>query len=223
MTFVQEFGPALMGLDTVGMDAPTTETIVLTREVEGYSLTPAGYDILENAVDAGLIIVPDEQISDDEQGEAPAPNPGEVSGEAGPFTPDTKPKADWVLEKIADLRARAARIREHGEAMAREHDREAEHLEWKYGAALQDLARRELEGARKKSLTLYHGVIGFRTKPAGVAITDDVAALSWARENCPAVVVERLDKKALGDALKGAGEVVPFAQFTPAEEVFYIR
>ncbi|MBV9851039.1 MAG: host-nuclease inhibitor Gam family protein [Armatimonadetes bacterium] len=199
------------------------------REEPCCLITEVGLDALQNA-----LIVPDEigpeaddpDMAEDPKDGAECPcGDSEAQSGASPevFVPDTRPKADWVLGKIADARARAARIREHAERMAAECEREAEHWQWKYGPALQDFARRELANGRKKSLTLYNGVIGFRTRPAGVAVTDDAAALSWARENAPAAVVERLDRRALGEALTQSGEVVPFAQFTPSEEVFYIK
>jgi hypothetical protein len=173
----------------------------------------------------GATIVPDD-AEQGEQGEDLVLTSGEESA-APCFVPDTKEKADWVLGKIADARARAARIRENAERMARQAEGEAEHLEWKYGAALQDLARRELAYGKRKSLSLYHGTLGFRTRPAGVTVTDEADALVWAQLNAPEALTTRLDRKALREALEGllaaTGEVVPFAQFTPEEEVFYIR
>ena len=49
------------------------------------------------------------------------------------------------------------------------------------------------------------------------------AALAWARENLPAAVVERLDRKALAERLLDTGEALPFAALEPSEEVFYIK
>ncbi len=63
----------------------------------------------------------------------------------------------------------------------------------------------------------------YRTKPAGVCVTDPLAALEWAKENLPGAVTLALDKKALSEALCASGEAVGFAAFQPAEEVFYIR
>ena len=74
------------------------------------------------------------------------------------FSPDTPEKADWVLGRIADARARAARIRENMELMAREAEREADFFEWKYGPALQAFLRAVLgEGGRRKSVRLPNG------------------------------------------------------------------
>lgn len=139
------------------------------------------------------------------------------------FTPDTTDKADWVLCKIADARGRAARIRENMELMAREADRDAEHLEWRFGAALQAFARKETEAGRKKSVRLPNGLLGFKTKPGGVSINDTGAALAWAKQNLPDAVVETLDRKALTAALLETGEAVEFAAFVPAEETFFIK
>ena len=148
--------------------------------------------------------------------DAPAPD-------TAAFVPTDAEGVDWVLGKMADARARAARIRENAELMARAEERKAEALEWKYGAALQSWLRAELEGGKKKSVRLYHGVVGYRTKPAGVTVTDPAAALSWAQENLPAAVTLTLDKKALAEALLATGEALDFAKLNPAEDVFFIR
>jgi phage host-nuclease inhibitor protein Gam len=167
-----------------------------------YLVTDAGMDALRDAH-----IVPD-----GERGEQP-----------DAFTPDTADKVDWVLGRIADARARAARLRENMELMAREAEREAAFFEWKYGPALQAFARAQTEGTRRKSLRLPNGVLGYRTRPAGVSVTDDAAALAWAKSHLPAAVAERLDRKALADALLASGEVVGFAALMPAEEIFFIK
>jgi len=143
--------------------------------------------------------------------------------EGEPFVPDTADKIDWVLGKIADARTRAARVRENMELIAREHEREAEHLEWKFGVALHSWLRTELEGSKKKSRRFSNGVLGYRTRPAAVTLTDPAAALCWARESLPGAIVETLDRKALTTALMETGAAVPFASFQPAEDVFYLK
>ena len=153
--------------------------------------------------------------------DAPAADPNNPDPCA--FVPTDENGVNWVLGKIADARARAARIRENAELMARAEERKAEALEWKFGPALQTFLRAELAGGKKKSVRLLHGVLGYRTKPAGVSVTDDAAALAWAREFLPEAVAVRLDKKALADALLTNGESVDFATLNPAEETFYIK
>ncbi len=139
------------------------------------------------------------------------------------FCPTDAGGVDWVLKKMNAARAEAALIRGNAELMARACERQAEHLEWKYGAALQAWLRAELAGGTKKSKRLFHGVLGYRQKPAAVHVTDTAAALGWAKENLPDAIIEGLDKKALSAALLDTGVAVPFAAFQPAEDVFYIK
>ena len=141
------------------------------------------------------------------------------------FCPTDAAGVDWVLGKIAAARGEAKLIRENMEAMARACERRAEHLEWKYGAALQTYLQAELVGGKGngKSKRLPHGVIGYRTRPAGVCLTDPAAALVWAKENLPAAVTEAVDRKALAARLLDTGEVLAFAALQPAEEVFYVK
>lgn len=159
------------------------------------------------------------------QGYVDTQNEAEAAAESitESFTPDTADKVNWVLGKIADRRARAARIRENAELMARSEEREADSLEWRFGPALQAFARQELEGSKRKSIRLYNGVIGFRLRPASVNVTEPGAALSWAKDNLPDAVTEALDKRAFSAVLLATGEALPFAQLIPAEEVFYIK
>ena len=155
--------------------------------------------------------------------DAPSPDRGEDGGGGEEFIPTDAAGVDWVLRKMADARTRASRIRENAEKMARAEERDAEFLEWHYGAALQAYVRAELAGGKKRSVRLYHGQLGFRTKPAGVCVTNPAAALAWAKEHLPAAVAEKLDKAALAEKLLETGEAPDFAQLVPAEDIFYIK
>ncbi len=139
------------------------------------------------------------------------------------FCPTDAAGVDWVLGKVAAARAEALLIRTNMEAMARACERKAEALEWKYGGAIQTYLQAETEGGKKKSVRLPHGVIGYRTKPAGVQVTDPAALLAWTKANFPAAVVEALDKKVLATWLLESGEAADGARLSPAEEVFYIK
>ncbi len=153
--------------------------------------------------------------------DAPAPYPEGINAEA--FCPTDAAGVDWVLKKIAAACAEAKLIRENMEAMARAIERSADALEWKYGGAIQHFLEAQTEGGKKKSIRLPHGVIGYRTRPAGLSVTDPAAALEWAKENLPDAVTLHLDKKALAERLLDTGEALPFAALQPAEEVFYIK
>lgn len=184
-------------------------TLTATEETT-YTLTSAGLAALDAEVTVNESM---------ERGDAPAG----TEAASDTFYPDTAEKVDWVLSKIAGHRAAATRIWENAELMAREADRAAEGLEWQYGPALQAFCRKETEGGRKKSVRLFHGVLGYRTKPARITVGDETAAIAWAKSNLPLAVMEKLDTKALADALLSRGEVVGFAVMQQAEEVFYIK
>lgn len=139
------------------------------------------------------------------------------------FTPRTASGVDWVLGAIADHKARAARIRANGEAMARAQDQEAAFLEMRYGAAIQEFVRNDIAGTRRKSTKLYNGVIGFKQRPAHVEISDANKALAHAKEHVPEAVVERLDRRTFDKALMETGEVLDFAALVPAADEFYIK
>jgi len=207
-------------MQTLTPDPITKEEIT---EDSAFSLTPAGLAALEG-------YAPDMTKGTHAAVEAPETAPGRENEalenealqaqDAEAFYPDTADKVDWVLSKIADARARAARIRENAELMAKEADRQAEGLLWQFGPALQDFARRELTG-KKKSIRLYHGVLGYRTKTASLTITNEPEARAWAEANCPTAL--RVDSRALAARLMETGEVIDGAQLVPAEEVFYVK
>ena len=139
------------------------------------------------------------------------------------FCPTDAGGVDWVLKKIAAARGEALLIRTNMEAMAKACERQAEMLEWRYRGNLQTWLEGELQGGKGKSKRLPHGVLGYRTKPAGVSVTDPAALLAWARENLPAAVTEALDRKALVARLMETGEAADGARLVPEEQVFYLK
>lgn len=184
-----------------------------------YTITPAGLAALEQSEFEGYAPCPDNDAPEAPETLCEAP-----TGENGPsdtFTPDTADKVDWVLGKIADARARALRVRENAERIARQHEAEAEGMEWRFGVALQAFARQETEGSRRRSVRLLNGVVGFRTRPASVTITNEPEARAWVEANLPQAL--RLDVRALSARLLQTGEAVDGTQLVPAQETFYIK
>ena len=146
------------------------------------------------------------------------------------FVPTDAAGVDWVLAKMAAARAAAKLIREQGEAMAREEERKAEALAWKFGPAIQTWANNELLGedghykkGNAKSKKLWHGIVGYKQKPAGVDITDPAAVLAHVKENLTEAYREGVDKAALTKYLLETGEVLDGVTFRPAEDEFYIK
>ena len=165
------------------------------------------------------------EITETLTNEAQAVLLADAPGGPAAFVPTDEAGVDWFLKKRAALRTEARLIRENGEKMARQLERDADFLEWKFGAPVQTWLREVLAAGKRrgKSKTLLHGTVGFRTEPARVEFLDTGAAMAYAREHYPDTVVETLDRKALGKRLVQTGEATDFATLVPAEEVFYIK
>jgi hypothetical protein len=91
--------------------------------------------------------------------------------------------ASWVVRKIVEARLRAARVQEQLEAELRECRREEKWFLERFGPQLQQFAAQKLEGAKRKSLRLADGTLGFRTTPARLDVEDEKQLLEWARVN----------------------------------------
>lgn len=77
---------------------------------------------------------------------------------------------------------------------------------------------------KAKSRNLPRGVVGFRTNPERIAVTDDAAALSWAKaKGLPTNVEERVGVAVLAKAWKESGkrDLPAGCTVVPAEETFY--
>ena len=107
------------------------------------------------------------------------------AADAAAFVPTDAAGADWGAGEMADARSRAARIRENAEKMARAEERKAEHLNGSTARPLQAWLRNELAGGTRKSKRLFHGVLGFRAKPAAAVITDEAPRSPGRKWNCP--------------------------------------
>lgn len=112
-----------------------------------------------------------------------------------PFRVTDRDSAEWVLRHIfeAETEAEAKRHRldvlvENARAEIRRLEREAKWFEHRFGGELEEWARRELEGARTKSVQTPWGRVGFRRKPGRTIVHDDeIAAVSILGEDHPAV------------------------------------
>ena len=86
------------------------------------------------------------------------------------------------------------------------------------------------EGNRRKSVRFLQGTCAFRYNAPAVKIKDAAAALSWAKENAPALVavetVERLDADAFRDAAEQRraqdGELLPGVEYSEGGDAFSI-
>lgn len=121
---------------------------------------------------------------------------GEIVGEEKPeFRVTDEASAEWVLEKILNAEADAAReqiklnaVKERLEANIKASKARAEFFTTKYANDLEDFARTQLEGAKTRTLKLTWGSLSFRTTKGGLRVADPEKALAWAKDNAPEAV-----------------------------------
>lgn len=152
--------------------------------------------------------------------------------EAPSFTIDTREKADWLLRKLASIEAEEKLVEAQAQRMLEQLRSDRESLLGRFGAELESFTRGETEGGRRKSLTLFHGTVGFRTVPARLVVESQEDAMQTARLLAPEAITsvpaqERLDTKTFTDkaraALETTGEVWPGLKLTETEERFTIK
>jgi phage host-nuclease inhibitor protein Gam len=138
--------------------------------------------------------------------------------------------AEWLLRKLANNAADKVRVTAQAQDIITALEADSADLMFKYGAALAHYCREKLaaEGNRRKSVRFLQGTCAFRYNAPAVKIKDPGAALSWAKENAPALVavesVERLDADGFRDAAERirakVGELLPGVEYSEAGDSF---
>lgn len=116
---------------------------------------------------------------------------GEVVGlEKGEFHVTDEASADWVLEKMMDAQANAARVQIKRKALLENLDEQERHykrtydfLNYRFGRELAEFARRRLEEtkAKTKVVKLSFGRLSFRTVRGGLRVADPEKAIQEGR------------------------------------------
>jgi phage host-nuclease inhibitor protein Gam len=148
------------------------------------------------------------------------------------FTIDSREKAEWALNKIAQKDARIA-----------ESERIAEQLIARIRARVADITRSDRESRERlvqmlhpwgaveiaiakagkaRSVKLIGGTIGFRQSPARLEVTDEAAAIAALPAECVRVKKE-VDKTAVKELIEKSGEVPPGVALVPGEVTFYVK
>jgi len=156
--------------------------------------------------------------------------------------------AEWVLEKLhaldgetAGLQMRLQAVQEQIGAMVREKQNRRNWMQMRFGAELEEFARKQLEGKKSRSLKLLWGTLAFRTTNARIALREGVEAkqslakgsvlprlplISWALKNAPEAVkaTEEFQISQLPEGMKVIGNLPEeFFQEVPVGENFSIK
>lgn len=155
----------------------------------------------------------------------------EIAGEvvSKEFHIDSRSSADWLLRKLALLEMEEKLIKEQTKGMLELLQRDRQRLTARFGAELEHWAATELATARRKSLTLPHGTIGFRTVNGRLKVSDPASALAYALMCGKA---DQLTKRELlaeqyrewaQSQLDTEGELLPGVEMTDTRESFSIK
>ena len=155
----------------------------------------------------------------------------QANGDMERFTIDTPEKADWLLRKLAGIDAEKATVQAMAAQRTQELDADRNALLSRFGAELEAWAREEATARRRKTVTLLHGAISFRTVPAKLIVESEADAITTARAVAPETVTqettERFDKAAfLAHAkahLESTGEILPGLTQSEERESFSIK
>lgn len=135
--------------------------------------------------------------------------------------------ANWVVRKIVEARAYADRVRKWAALELRRAEREEEFFFRRFGVELEAWSKAEVSktSGHRKSLCLPSGVVGFRTAPVSLVVTDEQQLLDWAERHLrEAVEVRRLLlKSVVMNHIRTTGECPLGAEVGGGEERFYIR
>lgn len=158
-----------------------------------------------------------------EASENPAP------AETQEFRIDCKDKVEWALRKIGAWEDEIARVKAQSTAIITRLENERQRFLARFEADLEQYARQELEGSKRRSYDTMYGTMAFRKVPGGMIVSDKEKAIEAMRQVCPAAIVTelRLDSKSALEVAKqrmeGTGEILSGFDMRPERESFSIR
>lgn len=143
------------------------------------------------------------------------------------FRIDSKEAANWVVRKINEARAYARRCDEWCEREKARAAKTEEFLLRRLGRELEDWAKGEIaeQGARRKSVHLPAGAVGFRRQPPRLVVDDDSAVFAWCKLHHPELLVvrEHVSKDALNKHITTTGELPDVGvHLEPEHERFFV-
>jgi len=143
------------------------------------------------------------------------------------FTVHDEASANWVVRKIIEARAYAARVKAWAKYETCRARREERFFLQRFGNELDGWIRSQLaaEGGKRESVGLPAGTVGYRVVPAKLILDDKNAAIEWAKLHCPHAVVtsNRLLRQPLNEHLAQTGELPPGVRLDPEHSRFYIK
>jgi phage host-nuclease inhibitor protein Gam len=149
---------------------------------------------------------------------------------------ENKPTADWIMRRLAALRAEEASIDAQAAATIKRVEERAAQLKMRiergigfFTFHLQSYCEREkaalLGGGKKKSADLLHGRIGWRSVGGKLKVVDKDALLAWLETQPAELGLYRVklepEMRAIQDRFRADGVIPPGCEYQPQEDHFY--
>lgn len=143
------------------------------------------------------------------------------------FSVHDEKTAAWVVRKVVEERMHRQRVEQWRDHEVTCSQRREAFLLHRFGEQLMHWTRRQLDqqhGSRR-SLHLPSGIVGFRTEPTKVLVTDERQLVAWCQEHLPSAVkvVRSILKTEISTYIKQSGECPDGAEFGGGGEKFYIK
>lgn len=116
--------------------------------------------------------------------------------------PDEDWLGDWLTRQHVHLNAEEAALKEQHKKRMGQIAARRSYLSWAYDKRIENVVTRALEGQRKRSVEFAFGSAGFRSSTK-TDVTDEMIALSWAKEHAPDAIKKTPDKLLVSKLPKG--------------------
>lgn len=131
---------------------------------------------------------------------------------------------EWYVLRMQEIADAEKRVKEHAKMILAALQRQRSGLVMRFGSEVKEEidAMLRQQGGRKKSVTLHTGRAGYRSRKAGIVVTDKDALIPWCVENCPEALDTSIGRKTpITEHIAATGEIPPGVTPIPAGDVFY--
>lgn len=151
-----------------------------------------------------------------------------ISAEIAPdetFSVVDASSANWVVRKIIEARNYAERVKTWAEGEIKRAEQKEQFFLFHYGRQLEEWAKAQIGGGRRKCVKLPGGTVGFRTEPHKLDVADEQKLIAWCRRSLPdALRIEtHVLKSIVKDHLQQTGEQPDGTSVTGGGQRFYIK
>jgi len=151
------------------------------------------------------------------------------------FSINSLDRLGWFIRRMGELHEEIAMIEEarrlekdeidlKADGLIRTRNSEMERLKNLYSPQAEEFVRRSIKGKRKKSVSTFWGLAGYRKTRGSVEILLMEEAVAFAKKaGIELKVVETVNKTPLKEYIEKTGEIPPGVEYEPPHDEFYLH